>query len=225
MFKSKKNAVWIAAMGFVLVGISPVAAEAPCPAPTASTPSTKAKKKNKYPSVLTFPYQANSNGCDIVSWIGTLGRTKEYKSPAVLGIIEVRASSVTSDSAPPGALLARQLLRFTTKPEKQSWVSFDFGKHVIRPSHYTLRHYASWDVEALRNWVFEGSVNGKTWTLLRQHTKDQALSGKSDTHTWALSGPNAQKAYRYFRVRQTGLNSNGHYYLALSGFEIYGLLE
>ncbi len=30
------------------------------------------------------------------------------------------------------------------------------------------------------------------------------------------------KSYSMFRIFQTGMNSNGHAYLALSGFEIYG---
>ena len=225
MCTSRGYTLWFASIVFVLVAIKPAAALEPCQAPTAIAPSTQAKKESKTQSILSFPYRANSEGCDIVSWLGTRGRKQEFRSPAELGLVQVRSSSLVPDSSPPGALLSRQLLRFVTKAEPDSWVSIDFAPNVIRPSHYTLRHYSSWDTEALRNWVFEGSLDGKSWTLLREHTKDQALNKRGDSHTWALSGPNVQMSYRYFRIRQTGLNSNNHYYLALSGFEIYGGLK
>ena len=225
MCKSRKSALWFASTVFVLFAINPAAALEPCDAPTAITSSTQAQNESKTHSILSFTYQANFKGCGIVSWIGTRGRTQEFRSPAELGLIQVHASSLTPNSSPPGAILSRQLLRFVTKQEQNSWVSFDFGANAVRPSHYTLRHYSSWDTEALRNWVFEASLDEKSWTLLREHTNDPALNGKGDSHTWALSGPNVQQPYRYFRIRQTGLNSNNHYYLALSGFEIYGQLE
>ena len=44
----------------------------------------------------------------------------------------------------------------------------------ILPTHYTLRHYASFDTECLRNWTLEDSIdstdgiNGQ-WILLSRY--------------------------------------------------------
>ncbi len=37
----------------------------------------------------------------------------------------------------------------------------DLVDKYVQPTAYTLRHYSSWDVEALRNWNFEGSNDGE----------------------------------------------------------------
>ena len=34
----------------------------------------------------------------------------------------------------------------------------DLQHRRLVPSHYTLKHYSSWDTEALRNWKFEVSA-------------------------------------------------------------------
>ena len=68
----------------------------------------------------------------------------------------------------------------------------------------------------------QGSVDGFSWTTLRDHVDDQALQGKGATASWRLDGPDF---YAYFRLVQTGPNSNGHLYLACSGLELYGEVQ
>ena len=92
------------------------------------------------------------------------------------------------------------------------------------PTQYSLRHYWSWDTECLRNWRFEGSLDGVEWTVLKEHVEDMALNGKGSTYTWPLPAKFHEQTFSKFRIFQTGINSNKHYYLALSGFEIYGKL-
>ena len=57
---------------------------------------------------------------------------------------------------------------------------------------------------------------------IKEHKDDQGLDGKGSTFTWPLE---CNKAYCMFRLLQTGKNSNGHHYLACSGFEMYGHLR
>ena len=59
------------------------------------------------------------------------------------------------DSQPAHALLGREAVRCVTKPQEKSYFIIDFSPRRIRPTHYTLRHYNSWDTEALRNWRLE----------------------------------------------------------------------
>ena len=87
------------------------------------------------------------------------------------------------------------------------------------PTHYTLRHYSSWDTEALRYWRFEGSCDGETWTVIREHNNDATLKMRGQLATWRVR---CTQHYSKFRIFQFDKNSNGHYYLALSGFEVYG---
>jgi hypothetical protein len=38
---------------------------------------------------------------------------------------------------------------------ENSWFVIDLKDREVNPTHYTLRHYASYDTEALRNWRLE----------------------------------------------------------------------
>ena len=66
---------------------------------------------------------------------------------------------------------------------------------------------------------FEGSLDGVTWDIIREHRNDTSLNQKSQPFTWRLE---CSKYYSKFRVLQFDKNSNHHLYLALSGMEIYG---
>lgn len=45
---------------------------------------------------------------------------------------------------------------------KNQWFVIDLKGRLVVPSHYSLRHYSSFDVEALR-WVEEGVLQGNTF--------------------------------------------------------------
>lgn len=77
-------------------------------------------------------------------------------------------------------------------------------------------------VGCLRSWAFEGSCDGRAWVTLDERTGDESLTGTSATHTFAVGG--CVRWYRWVRVRITGENSGGRYYLRLSGMELYGRL-
>ncbi|ETO35939.1 hypothetical protein RFI_01125, partial [Reticulomyxa filosa] len=136
----------------------------------------------------------------ILYFFGTCGLTKSYDNPGTLGCALCHQAR--------GVLLV--LCRFCRK--------------YVKPTHYTLRHYLSWDTECLRNWVIEveESLDGEKWLVLRQHNNDQALNAKGQSYTWALHDYGC--AFRRFRIKQTGPNNNNHYFLACSGFEVYGTL-
>ena len=187
---------------------------------TGKTPGPSKPPSDAKGGAFTYAYDFDTNG--IVHHLGTDGGKRSFKNPADGGEVAVIASSVMGNSMPPTEILARRTLRFTTKPQQGGWVLLDFLDRKVRPTRYSLRHYSAWDTEALRNWVLEASNDQKTWTVLRQHTNDTTLDHKGEAATWTLSGSASTTAYRYFRIRMTGKNSNNHYYLALSGFEIYG---
>ena len=124
-------------------------------------------------------------------------------------------------SMPAWAAVGREVTRCVTQAAKESWFCVDFVHFYIKPTAYTLRHYDTWDSEALRDWKLQGSNDGKKWSKIISHKKDEALNRKgcaalsiallgvliwlpvhSATHTWQL--PKVKKSFRMFRVLQTG---------------------
>jgi hypothetical protein len=179
---------------------------------------------------LSFEYSGvDFDAAGIVHYLATAALTRAWSNPMTSGLVNVSASSVLSDSHPLSAVVGTNVVRCVTKAEQNSWIMIDFINNTVRPSHYSLRHYSSWDSEALRFWTFEGSNDRVVWQLLREHINDESLNSKGATHTWLIdqaqpSIVNSPQGFRYFRILQTGENSNKHHYLACSGFEIYGKL-
>ena len=94
----------------------------------------------------------------------------------------------------------------------------------VCPTHYTLRHgydgYGSSHYR-LRNWLFQGSNDGASWTTLSTHVNDAKLPAAGySSATWPVTPQTG--FYTYFRVSQTGANSSGANHLMMSGFEVYG---
>ncbi len=144
------------------------------------------------------------------------------------------SSSLAKDSHPCYAGVGRETVRCVTEPKKSSWFMIDLLGIKVQPTHYSMRHYSSFDTECVRNWRLEGSNNSTTgydgqWTLLLKHINDTSLNHKGATHTWVLlpnqnNANNNNNSYSQYRLFQFGVNSNQHHYLPLSGFEIYGTI-
>lgn len=77
---------------------------------------------------------------------------------------------------------------------------------------------------ALRNWLFQVSKDGFSWTTLFSHNDDCSLSEPGSTASWPLEAKgNEAIGWRHVRLQQTGKNASGQtHYLSLSGFELYG---
>jgi len=174
---------------------------------------------------LEFKYHHDMDENGIMFFVGTQRKTAPYRNPALHGSVRVISTPLATEpipSAPAWSIVGRDLVRCVTKPMKGGYFIIDLVKVWCKPTHYTLRHYASYDTEALRDWKLQGSNDGQKWTKLLSHKKDTSLEKKGATKTWVI--PKVKKTFRIFRILQTGENSNGHWYLALSGFEIYGKL-
>eukprot|EP00456_Euglypha_rotunda_P081591 TRINITY_DN7975_c0_g1_i10.p1 TRINITY_DN7975_c0_g1~~TRINITY_DN7975_c0_g1_i10.p1 ORF type:complete len:2203 (+),score=340.71 TRINITY_DN7975_c0_g1_i10:827-6610(+) len=171
----------------------------------------------------------------ILYFIGTRGYTKPWENPMEMGEVTVTMSTMKEDSAAPSSIVGRTPVKCATlegkeptdekekKKEKGEWVIIDFKKRMVRPSHYTLRHYDASDYDALRNWVLDASEDGKNWETLVTHKETANITKKSQSYTWEIpKNVVNNNFYQQFRVQMTGVNSNNRRFLALSGFEIYG---
>lgn len=113
---------------------------------------------------------------------------------------------------------------FFTYNVPYSWVCIEFIKRKVIPTHYTIRSN-NWDGSSEphpRNWEFEGSVDSNNWVTLDSQTECSYLKGRNRIYT--ISIQNNNQSYKYFRIRQTGMNWNNHHCLCFNCIELYGKL-
>lgn len=92
----------------------------------------------------------------------------------------------------------------------------------MTPTHYTARSanvYANWFHP--KSWVIEGSIDGSSWEEIDEENNCSHLNGGRKTHTFVMNHP-TNKEFRYIRMKSTGPDWNGSYYLIIEAFEIYG---
>jgi hypothetical protein len=136
---------------------------------------------------------------------------------------KVHVTSSSTEKGEPWYCLELVPREFWTQDVPSSWIQIDFGpQRLLKPTHYTLRHGSNSKQDCLRNWVLKASTDATNWEVLMRHIGDESLNSNFATHTWEIR--NCTKAYRYFRIVQTGHNSSYHNFLSISGIEFYGQL-
>merc|ERR1712083_686692 len=82
-----------------------------------------------------------------------------------------------------------------------AWASIEFVDEVmVEPTKYTLSHNSDqYGGFYLRSWVFEGSLDGVQWTLIREHSDDESLNMPGQSHSWDT--PDIDEYFNHFRVR------------------------
>ena len=156
----------------------------------------------------------------IIYWLGTQEGTAPWANPASKGIVTIHASSIERGN--PHNLVDVEPQELWTQDVPASWLSIDLGKFRVLPHAYMLRHGGNYRADSLRNWDFQGSVDGKSWVALKRHSNDSTLSAPFAVKTFSVD--NVSTPYQCFRIIQTGHNSSTHNFLVLSGIELYGEL-
>jgi len=144
--------------------------------------------------------------------------------------VNVDASGVGTGSAE-GFISRDKVCNWTTN-EANSWYSIDLGvNRSVLPTHYTLGYASGGNSCVPRNWKLQASNSTEeaTWETLRAHENDTTLNFDYEIATWSVK---ANKAYRYFRIQQSGKNAYVQVdeedlwsqVLAVNGFELYGTL-
>jgi hypothetical protein len=199
-------------------------------------------------TIFTYRYDFDENGA--LYHLGTRGRTAEYTNPYTRGEVKVYFSSMGKGSYED--LVGRALVNCRTLNEPNAFMGIDLseGRYLV-PSCYTIRNRDS-SRHIMLNWLFEGSVDFKTWYILdkRIHKTDdqsynkimekerQMIERRGATSTWSVDQNYLKVAsrsvvmqsrtfsgFRFFRIKQISKNSSGADNLALSGFEIYGIAK
>ncbi|KAJ4453196.1 putative E3 ubiquitin-protein ligase HECTD1 [Paratrimastix pyriformis] len=180
------------------------------------------------PGTVVFRYDHDMDDQGLFYYIGTQGRTKPWHNPALAGWVTVTRSSDCYGE--PTVITGRQPCNSYTGNEPNAWWQVDLGaERLFTPTRYTLRHC---DLPAhvdfrLQSWRLEGSADGAdgSWRTLDEHANEpNALAARPDAMATFAVAPERAFPARRFRVLMTGPCS-GHYYLMLSGLEMYGTLS
>ncbi|XP_050346752.1 E3 ubiquitin-protein ligase HECTD1 isoform X1 [Nymphalis io] len=178
------------------------------------------KIKSEAPINFTYDHDFDENG--VLYFIGSNGGTCEWVNPGAHGLVSVWSSDgrqLPYGRAEDALSRSPEPLNVHTNDDRRAFIAVDLGLHIV-PSAYTLRHSRGYGRSALRNWLFQMSMDGVSWSTLVAHSDEQALQEPGSTATWRVR---ADASYRYLRVQQNGKNASGQsHYLSLSGLEIYG---
>jgi hypothetical protein len=96
-------------------------------------------------------------------------------------------------------------------------------------THYAIRTRSNGPIGGnhLKSWVVEVTNDrskADSWIEIDRQENNQDLNGRGVVQTFRCSNP-PNGEFRYLRIRQIGPNHNGHHYMFLSAFEIFGQLR
>mgnify|MGYP002472061583 FL=1 len=116
--------------------------------------------------------------------------------------------------------------RLVTNDEENSWLKYDFKNRKVRPTHYSIRSKPDRPGSAHpMNSVIEGSNsdNDEDWIVIDGRNGITDLNNRSVVCNFEIQRQGNEKDfYRYLRLRQTGKNAQGDYYLVFSSLEYFG---
>ncbi|KAK8842111.1 hypothetical protein M9Y10_026338 [Tritrichomonas musculus] len=125
---------------------------------------------------------------------------------------------------------------FYTESQPNSWICFEFKKHRISPTNYSIRSVNSWTGDHHpKTWVIEGSNDEKNWIKLDEQNNSPFLNGANHVHTFTIQNQENneidvddvdqnEKEFKYLRMRLTGPNWYNFDHLDICSIEFYGRL-
>eukprot|EP01084_Bolivina_argentea_P223005 377381_1 len=105
--------------------------------------------------------------------------------------------------------------------KEDAWIMMDFVHLEIHPTYYTLRHGHCFSQGCLQNWNLEAMDDDNKWICLDKQVNNSELAGKYKSASWPIR-TSKSNYYTKYRIKMTGEDRSGDYFLCCSGFEIYG---
>ncbi len=178
---------------------------------------------------LTFISDGDANG--VIYYIGTNALTVSFANPHGN---KTQNLASTLGAGTEAGLTDRANNSMFTNDTPNSWMGIDLGLDVSRtliPNKYSVKIYngsghfiRNWKIQGT-NFVISNSVsdwNAATWTDLDTRVGNTLVAANNTYYSFDITG--VTTAYRYLRLFQTGVDSNGENYLALAELEFYGTL-
>jgi len=188
------------------------------------------KKKGTMPKIAGFPSRSRKpsglylpatarfeDNTGFIYWIGTGEGKTGYTNPAGTGVTITMSTSGGSTSS---CIFDRNITGGAAENSYGSaglpWISVQFARHKIRPTSYFI---AQDQDHFLRNWRMEGSEDGTTWTVMREHSSDSTLNSGN---RWSFFDLKAVAFYRHIRLHLTGPGHNGSNNFDITEMEYFG---
>jgi E3 ubiquitin-protein ligase HECTD1 len=164
-------------------------------------------------------YQSTFDENGLVYLLGTLGKQCFFENPAKKWMMNVSASSISPESDKPSEIASRRDCTVSTNEEDHPMITIEFTQASIIPTKYSIKSSSKKGNGTLRTWNLLASKDGNSWDKLSSHKKDNSLNESNSMATWDLS---TKHAYKFFRIRMEGSNSNNQKVLNIGGIEFYG---
>eukprot|EP01126_Amoeba_proteus_P029518 TRINITY_DN2910_c0_g2_i8.p1 TRINITY_DN2910_c0_g2~~TRINITY_DN2910_c0_g2_i8.p1 ORF type:complete len:213 (+),score=24.59 TRINITY_DN2910_c0_g2_i8:365-1003(+) len=183
------------------------------------------------PITVIGPYEFDYDKNGLFYWIGSNKLTQKWQNPTNTGVVRC----MNSDGLRCLELVGRSFSASYTRPVPNSWVAVDISPLKFCCTHYTYstRIKGGGTPRALRNWEFQGSLDGVNWVIIRKHVEDVSIPDQgSASATFFVDSK--WHFYCHFRIVQTGPNAyretglnywqDNYAQINLGNLEMYGCL-
>ncbi|KAE8736188.1 BTB/POZ domain-containing protein [Hibiscus syriacus] len=180
-------------------------------------------------STQTFQYICNGDSNGVLYLSGTSYGEHPWVNPVLSKRIAITPSGPVSSHTDPKVLVSRTYQGTCFAGPRMengnifAWWILDIGQdHQLMCNYYTLRQDGS--RAYIRNWKFQGCMDGRSWIDLRVHENDQSVCKPGQFASWRVTGPNALLPFRFFRVLLTGptTHASNPWSLCICFLELYG---
>lgn len=145
------------------------------------------KSDNRYKEkVHTYSYSKGKEFSGIINYL----RTKS--SGKIDDELEITASSCNASNdekyLPSNvALFDDQSKSFVSSSAQNNWLCFNFKKHLVNPTNYTIRTINWWtSVKHPKSWLIECSNDNSSWEVVDDVNECSELRGCGLVHTFKI---------------------------------------
>jgi len=182
-------------------------------------------KEEQPPKEKNFTYVSDFDENGIMYWLGTNGKTTPYVNPCTIPAI---ANATESYSAKGNGNIAfgrtAGSSNYIPDANHPGWFQIEFKSVNVLPTHYSIQTDSNGNY-SIRNWKFEGSIDGKAWTVISSHVADSKIPNTANScGSWPVQVAGIKGGFKFLRVSQTGVNSRGDHNFMMCGFEVYGTM-
>jgi hypothetical protein len=145
--------------------------------------------------------------------------------PHEKAIISVAGSAQSRDSCyhPKNAADVRTDSYFHSANDVNQFITYDFKDMRVLVTHSLLRSDVyQVNTHNVRSWVIEASDDGNEWMEIDRREDNDGVNGPGKSCAFEVQ---SVVEARFIRIRQIGPNANGHRFLILRAFELFGGLR
>jgi hypothetical protein len=164
------------------------------------------------------PFPPNSETKGIIWYLTSVcGGNVHEKGEVIVTASSVHANGGTISWEAKHAVDHSIDTHFHANNSGNEWICFDFKKRMIEPTHYSV--CSGW--HPLKSWKVEGSMDGKSWTLLDNQKNNSDVNTDQKSFTFPVL---SSRALQMIRLTQTGPCHQGTNWFMLRRFKVFGML-